>query len=60
MKPLQQTELPVITTETCQRRHGFIDVMGGNLSFAVTDSMLCTGFVEGGTGGCFYDSGMCN
>ena len=56
-KALQQTELPVITTETCQRRHGFADVQGENRSLPVTDSMLCAGFLEGGTGGCYLDSG---
>ena len=59
-KELQKAELPVITTEACQRRHGHVFYGGRNNSEAVTDSMLCTGFLEGGTGGCYYYSGMFN
>ena len=59
-KVLQQVELPMITTETCQVRHGYVDHKNGNYSTSVTDSMLCTGFLEGGKGGCYFDSGLCN
>ena len=59
-KVLQQVELPVITTETCQVRHRYIDHKNGNYSNSITDSMMCTGFVEGGRGGCYFDSGTVN
>ena len=59
-KVLQQVEVPVITTETCQVRHGLVVEGKRNVSTSVTDSMLCTGFLEGGKGGCNFDSGMCN
>ena len=56
-KVLQEVDLPVITTATCQLRMGFVNFFGNNYSLAVTDSMFCVGSVTGGTGGCNHDSG---
>ena len=54
---LQETEMPLITTDTCQRAHGLILQYGQNVSLAVTDNMLCAGLSAGGTGACVGDSG---
>ena len=56
-KVLQEQDLPVVTTETCQRRMGFVSFFGKNYSLPVTESMFCMGSLTGGTGGCGHDSG---
>ena len=60
-KKLQQSEMPVITTDTftvtCYRAHGVILQYGQEISYAVTDNMLCAGFAGGGTGACGGDLG---
>ena len=54
---LQETQVPLVTTETCQRAHGLVEYpVGRNSSVPVTEYMLCSG-QEGGTGACVADSG---
>ena len=57
-KVLQEVDLPVVTTPTCQLRTGFTNFFGNNYSLPVTESMMCVGFFDGGgQGGCYHDSG---
>lgn len=56
-KVLQEVDVPVITTATCQLKHGFVSFYERNNSLPVTDSMFCVGFPNGGKGSCLFDSG---
>ena len=57
---LEEVQLLAISTDTCQRWHGFHKLYNKNVLFAVTDSHICTGYVEQGKGAYLCDSDMCS
>ena len=52
---LNEVELPIWTTRTCQRRLGYFEHKGKNYTHVFTDDMICAG--DEGKAACIGDTG---